>query len=323
MSRFTRNTVILAKIEPTPGTDSVPAGATDALLVSNPSFKLNVVNVDRDIVRPYFGASEQLAGTKTVENGFEIEVVGSGTAGDAPGWGPVLRGCAFAETLTSTVRADYVPLTDAQEALTLYTYRSGARHKSLGSRGKVSISMKVGELPKLRFQYIGLYGGIAAATPSGVDFTGFQTPQIPTNANSTPINLGGAVNLDALAPVITGGTAFPSLGIELDLGNDVPMTALIGGETVDVTDRKLTGKITFDLSAADEVTQEGLVLANTLTTLSFLHGTVAGKKVLIYLPQVQLTNPQDDDLNGRLLKTYDLTCPPTSAGNDEIHIITF
>lgn len=325
MSRFVRNTVLLAKIEATYGTDSVPAGATDAILLSNPSFKLNTNNVDRDIVRPYFGASENLVGTKWLETGWESEAVGGGTAGTPPPIGTLIRACAMAEAATATVRTDYTPITDAQESLSMYVYRSGARHKSLGSRGKISLSMKEGEIPKFNFQMMGLYGGIAAATPAGVDFSGFQTPQVVTNTNTVEMKLGSSVNIDALAPVISGGTAYPSLGIELDWGLNVPLTPLIGSETIDVTDRKVTGKITLDLSAADEVTEEGLVLANTLTSLTLSHGTVAGKKMLVYLPRMQLTNPQDTDLNGRLLKTYDLIAVPTLAtgGNDEIHIIFF
>lgn len=325
MSRFIRNTTVLAKIETTYGTDSVPTGGANAILLSNPSFKLNTNNVDRDIVRPYFGASEQLVGTKWLETGWESEAVGGGTAGTPPPIGPLLRACAMAERAVATIRTDYTPLTDTQESLSLYVYRSGARHKSLGTRGKISLNMKEGEIPKFVFQMMGLYGGIAAATPSGVDFSSFQTPQVVTNTNTVEMKLGSTVNIDDLAPVVTSGTAYPSLGLEIDWGLNVPLTPLIGSETIDVTDRKLTGKVTLDLSAADEVTEEGLVLANTLTSLTLSHGTTAGNKVLVYLPRVQLTNPQDTDLNGRLLKSYDLINVPSLAvgGNDEIHVIFF
>ena len=51
------------------------------------------------------------------------------------------------------------------------------------------------------------------------------------------------------------------------------------------------------------------------------HGTVAGNKVLLYLPSVQFINPSNFELNGRLLNGYDLRCVPTS-GNDEVRIVT-
>lgn len=325
MPRFTRNTVVLAKTEVTYGTDLVPVG-TDAILVSNPSFKLSTNNVKRDFVRPYFGASEELVGTRWIENGFEVELVGGGTAGTPPPWGPLVEACAFAKDIEATVRVDYLPLTDVQPSLSIYSFHSGVRHKALGSRGKLSIGMKQGDIPKLRFQFMGLYGGVAAFDPTGVDFSDFPTPQVVTDANSTQMKLGATVNLDNLAPVITGGVAYPSLGIELDLGLEVPMTALVGGETIDVTDRQVTGKVTLDLTAAQDVTFEGDVLANTLTSISFLHGTVVGRKALVYLPRVQLVNPADEDLNGRMLRTFDFFGIPTqgaSGGNDEVRIILF
>lgn len=321
MSRFTRNTVVLAEIESVYGTDVVPTGA-DAVLMSNPSHKLTTNNVKRDIIRPYFGNSEELVGTKYLETSLEAEFVGGGTAGTAPAWGKLLRGCAFAETVEAATRVDYLPVTDVQESLSMYIYRSGALRKSLGSRGKLSIAMKVGEIPKLKFAMMGLYGGLTAADPSGVDFTAWTVPTVVTHANSVKLYIGSTLNATG-APVVTGGTQFPSLGIELDLGLDVPLTALVGGETIDVTNRALAGKVTLDLTAAQEVTNEAIVLANTLQSICFIHGTAAGKKVGVFAPSMQFTNPADQELNGRRLITYDLIGVPSAAGNDELRIFTF
>lgn len=322
MGRNTRNTVILAKAETTYGVDASPTGS-DAVLVSNPSSKLGTNNARRGFVRPYFGASEELVGTKWRDMAFNCELVGSGTAGTAPQWAPLVKACGFQEILETGVRADYAPLTDEQPSVTLYAFMAGARQKALGARGKLTLGMKQGEIPELRFAFTGLDGGIAVANPSGVDFGGWQTPQVVTNANSTVLNLGGTVNLDDDVPVVTGGVGYPSLGLELDLGIEVPFTPLVGGESVDVTERQVSGRITLDLTATQEVAMEGGVIANTLTSIAFLHGTVAGKKVLVYLPRVQLINPADEDLNGRLLKSYDIVGVPNASGNDELRIITF
>jgi hypothetical protein len=316
-----RKTTILAKKEGAYGTDSIPTGAANAILVSEPSFKLVTQNAKRDIVRDYFGNSEELVGTKYVESSFKVEVAGSGTAGTPPAWAALLEACAFDGTPEGVIRVNYLPTTDVQDSVSQYFYRSGVRHISLGQRGKVTIGMKVGEIPKFAFTMMGLYGGVAAANPAGVDYTDFVTPKVVTDSNSLDLVIGGTVN-SAGAPVITGGTAYPSLGIELDLGLDVPFTALVGGETIDVTDRQLTGKLTVDVTAAQEVALEADVLANTMHSIAFQHGTVAGNRVLVYLQQVQFTNPQDEELNGRLLKTYDLVVPPL-VGNDEIQIIVF
>ena len=321
MSRFTRNTVMLSKAEGVYGTDSVPTGA-EAVLMSNPSFKLVTQNVDRNLVRPYFGNSEQLAGTKWLEHGGDVELVGSGTAGDPPAWKDLILACAMDTVEEAGVRVDYTPITDNQASVSNYVYKSGVLHKALGSRGKLSINMRQGEIPKLVFQFLGLYGGVSAAVPAGIDFGAYLVPQVVNNTNSTQLKLGATVN-DTGAPVVTGGTPYPSLGLELDLGHEVPLTALVGGETIDVTDRKLTGKVTLDLTAAQEVTQEAAVLANTLQAVTFVHGTAAGKKVLVHCPKMQFTNPQYDDLNGRQLLTYDLVGVPDGDGNNELRIVLF
>ena len=77
-----------------------------------------------------------------------------------------------------------------------------------------------------------------------------------------------------------------------------------------------------DLTAAQEVGLEADVLANTLHAVTFLHGTVAGKKVIAHAPFMQFTNPTYDDLNGRQLVSYDLIGVP-SVGNDELRLIVF
>ena len=48
MARYVRNTVVLAKVESTYGTDSTPTGTANSMLVSNLSINpLNAGNVDR------------------------------------------------------------------------------------------------------------------------------------------------------------------------------------------------------------------------------------------------------------------------------------
>lgn len=111
MPRYIRNTVILAKVEVTAGTDAVPTGGADAVLVSDVSITpLDATNIDRSLIRAFFGASDQLVGTSFVRCSFTVELAGSGTAATAPQWGDLLLGCAFAEALLATPnRVEYTP----------------------------------------------------------------------------------------------------------------------------------------------------------------------------------------------------------------------
>ena len=98
MALLTRKRLILAETEGSYGVDPSPDGA-DAILVRD----LNITPqqsdvVNRDLVRPYLGASEQLLANTRVECTFSVELAGSGTAGTAPRFGKVLKACALAET---------------------------------------------------------------------------------------------------------------------------------------------------------------------------------------------------------------------------------
>jgi hypothetical protein len=102
MPLLARKRVLLARIETTYGTDPNPTGAADAILVRNMSVTPQEADlVDRDLVRPYIGRSEQLpAGIRAMVD-FEVEIAGVATAGQAPGWGSLMRACAFSQTLTA------------------------------------------------------------------------------------------------------------------------------------------------------------------------------------------------------------------------------
>jgi hypothetical protein len=100
MALLNRKRTILAKIQPTPGQDSVPTGSANAILVRALDVQpLNAANVSRDLVRAYYGASDQLAASVSVACTAEVELAGSGSAGTtAPAWGVLLRACGFSET---------------------------------------------------------------------------------------------------------------------------------------------------------------------------------------------------------------------------------
>ena len=318
MSRFVRNTAILAKVEATYGTDATPTGAANALLVSNLSIDYKFNNVGRDLVRPFFGGSDQLAGTRNIEIGFEVELSGSGAAGTAPAWGPLLQACGMTETVSAGNRVEYLPNTDgsAAKSLSIYFHDDGLVHKVFGARGTVEAKMEMGGRPVLSCKFVGLDGGASAVSNPTLTLTAWKAPVIITDPNAADITLGCTYSAGALS----GGTTYPSKGLTFNLGNEVKHIPLLGGESVDITSREATGKISLDLTAAQEATAITDVTANTTISLGFQFGMAAGYKVLIHAPVVQRTNPKKEELDGRRLIGYDLRFLP-SAGNDELRIV--
>jgi hypothetical protein len=322
MGRLIRKTVILAGIEATYGAGSVLTGALNALVASNLSVNpLNAQNVDRDIIREYLGGSEQLVGTSYKECSFDVELVGSGTAGTAPAWGKLLRMIGFAEILTATTRVDYVPISDLFESGVIEWYDDGVMHKLLGVRGTASLKMNVGEKPVLSFKLMGLDGGDSVAGLPATTTTAWKVPQVVNNANTGDLIFGGT-HATAVTPVIAAGTPYPSEGLTVEFGIVTPFAPMLGGETIDLTERKVTGAVKLELTAVQEIAFLADVKAAALTTIGLQHGTVVGNKVLVWMPSVQRVDPTKEDKNGKRLLGYKLNINPAS-GNDEIRIVCF
>lgn len=322
MTRPIRKTLILAKLEgATYGVDASPAN-TDWLLVSNQSINpLVASNVDRGVLRNSLGGSEQLVGTKYVECSFDIEIAGSGTATTPPAWGKLVQACGFTQTV-QTASVDYTPITTmgSNTSLTICYYLDGQLHKLLGARGTFSMEMGVGEKPVFRFRFLGLDGGLTAATNPTISGDPWKTPLIISEPNTGDVTLG-AITYTSATGVLSGGTAYVSRGLSIDVGNNVQHVPLLGRETVDITARDAVGRVSFDLTAAQAVTFMADVLSNTTTGLGLTHGTTDGNIVVVHAPKVQRISPGVEDLNGNAFHTYQLRLIPT-VGDDELRIVS-
>jgi hypothetical protein len=316
MGRYARNSAILAKIEATEGVDAAPTGAANALLVSEQTINpLNAQNVDRALVRPFFGGSEQLVGVAYKEATFTTEVAGSGAAGTAPAWGALLIACGMAETVAAGL-VSYQPDTPAAaRSATIHYLDDGVRHALLGARGTVQFALQVGERPTMAWSFQGRDGGDVVAAAPALTLTAWKPPVVVKAGNTVDVKFG-ATYADG---VVAGGTAIISRGLSLDLGNVVTFTPLLSAESVDITGRAVVGSIELDLTPTQEVQFLDDVKANVVRSIAFEHGPGAGHTVGFFLPAVQLINPKKVELNGRRLIGFDLRAVPV-AGNDDIVI---
>ena len=320
MPRLIRKTVILAKVETVTGTDSAPTGTANALQVSNLSITpLEANNIDLDYIRAFFGNTESLVGAASVQCSFSVNLAGAGAAATAPPWGALMLGCGNSETLglTAAVRVEYQPVTDILKTLTIYWYDDGVLHKLIGCFGTVQLMAKSGEAPMLTFNFTGIDGGVTAVANVAPTLTAWKTPVPITKANVTDIQIGCTYTAGALS----AGTAYNSTGLTLDWGNAVAFAPLLTTEQVVLTDRKMVGTLSLDLTAAQEVSMMATVKSNATQSIGFVIGNTTGNKIMLHMPAVQLINPKKEDFNGMRLIGFDMRVLPVS-GNDELRIVS-
>lgn len=308
MPLLSRKRTILAKTEVTYGVDPTPTGAANAILVRNLNITpLNAELVSRDLVRPYLGASEQLLASSYVTVEFEVEMAGSGTAGTAPAYGPLLLACGMAATTSAGVSVTYAPVSASFGSATIYYNIDGVLHKVTGARGNVEMNIEVGQIPVFRFTFTGLYNAPTDTAAPAVTYTAFQTPLAANSDNTSAFSL------------YSYSGALQSLNVNLN--NAINYRTLIGAEDVLMTDRQVSGTAVFEAPTVAEKDYWSLALGSTLGNMGITHGTTAGNRVEIASTRAKVNNPSYQDSNGIHMLQTPFNLVPSTAGNDEISIV--
>ena len=307
MPLYTRKRLILAEIEATYGTDPVPTGA-EAILVRNLEITpLQAETVSRNLVRPYLGQSEQLLAQTRVEVTFEVELAGSGTAGTAPAYGPVLRSCGLSETISAGTSVTYAPESSGFESTTIYFFNDGIRHKVTGCRGTFNLSAEVGQIPFISFTMTGIYNAPTDETAPSPTYSNQASPLIFKNGNTSSFS------------IFSYSGCLQSLSF--DIANSVIYRELVGcTKEVIITDRVPAG--TCVIEAPLIATKDFFTIANGSSTgsISFLHGTTAGNRVTFTAAQSDINSPTYSDMDGIQMLNLPFIATPTSAGNNELSL---
>lgn len=98
-----RKKLILFGLESSYNTDPTLTGSANAILTKNlaiNTFQGNKAALNYD--RPYLAADKQLYTGPYTTISFDVDLAGSGTAGAAPGYAPLLKACGFTETVNAT-----------------------------------------------------------------------------------------------------------------------------------------------------------------------------------------------------------------------------
>jgi len=308
MALLLRKRLILIETESSYGTDPTPTGA-DAVLVRD----LNITPqqsdvVNRDVVRPYLGASEQLLANTRVECSFSVELAGSGAAGTAPQYGKALQACGLSEVIDAGVSVTYAPVSSSFSSVTIYYNIDGLRHKVTGCRGTFSINCTVGEIPTIDFTFTGVYVAPDDSALPSATYANQASPLIFKNGNTSSFQLlsfAGALQ-----------------AFSFDLGNNLVYRELVGGtKEVLLTDRAGTGSTTIEaVSIASKDYFAAALTDTSLGNLDFTHGSTAGNIVDFASTRVDIGDVSYSDQDGIAMFNIPYTCVPSTSGNDEFEL---
>lgn len=300
-----RKKVFLFKIETTYGTDAVPTGALNAILATGVKFEpMKGSDVNRDLDLPYLGNQGTIPAELHATFSGKVELATSGTAGTAPAWGPLLRACGVAQTVSAGVSVTYNPITDNHESGSLYLYIDGTLYKALGVRGDGKFTVNAQGIPYFEFELTGLFTQPAESANPAATLTAFQKPKVASKLN-TP-----TFTINAVAMVMRT--------FEMTLGNKVEPRFLIPVEEILITDRAEMIKTQVQADLLSVIDPFALALAQTDVAVNLVHGTVAGSILTLNAPAAQMQRPQGaEEAQGIKEWPLSLMPKPTGAGNNQ------
>lgn len=298
--------ILLAKIQPDPAVDPVPDGSNAIVTKGLKVVPYDGNKVSRDIDRDALGNDLEFNTAPNVKITFGVELAASGTAGVAPGWGPILRACGFSEVVTLDTDVVYEPVSEGFEAVALYIPHNGQLHKATNARGTVKFGLSSGGMPEMQFEFTGQWHApVVAPPPVGIDTSAFETP-LPVNSVNTTLNIAGY--------------AAKAESVDIDIANSVVFRDVMGSQEVLITDRAPAGSMTIeapDLATKDFFAASASHAGVTLYPLVVEHGKTAGQIVNLSAPTVQLSGIDMGDSDGILTYSMNTRLIPTDAGDDE------
>lgn len=316
MALFSRKRILLVKLESTYGTPETPTGS-DAILVRNLDITpIESDVVSRDLVRPYFGGSDQLLANTRVSCSFEVELAGTGDNTDqaalTPAYDSCLRACGMTSDLTDNTKVKYKPISSfasANTGATIVYNLDGVQHKVSGARGTFTISGAAGEIPVITFEMTGIYSSPTDTSALTPDYTSQAAPLIFKEGNTTNFSFFGH----------SGKLSSVSLGCN----NQIVYRELIGSNSKEVliTDRAPSGDVVIE--AVTMATKDFFTTALGTSTgvLTFQHGTVSGNRVTVTANQCDISSPSYGDEDGIAMLNLPFIALPSSSGNDDFELV--
>lgn len=301
--------LLLAKLETAYGIDPTLTGANNTILATDVNLRpMEGEDVPRNLIQQYLGGQATIpAGLRTVIE-FSTELAGSGEAGAAPAWGPLLRACAMAEVIVADTSVTYTPISEAMESLFIKFWIGSTLHAIKGARGTGVFTVNAQGIPSIRWTFTGLWVLPAeVARPAGVT-TAFMKPQIASTANT---------------PVFTVN-ALPLVGrsFSLNFANQIEPRFLLGKDQIVIPDRAEALDLVCEATPVTTFNPYALAESQARIPAVITHGTIVGSIITLNAPTCQVKRPTGYQQNQGVAEwPLNLSPLPTDAGNDQFSIV--
>lgn len=305
--------VILAKIEATYGTDSVPSPADDAVLVESPNWSMSGMRmVDRPMVTASIDTKQAVYAGALKQVTFDVELKGTGSAYSAtnyPEVSAILRSCRFAENIVVTGGSEsvtYLPSSASLESCTIYYYQDGTRHVLTGCRGNMSLNLEAGGIGKMSFTMTGHFSAMTDAALPSPSYLVTVPPPI----------IGGGFSVDGYGAVIAA--------LSLDMSNTIAtppdFNAADGYAAVQITKRDPNGSFDPEATTVSVASFEADLLSGKQMALTTgVIGVNQYNRFSVVMPTIAYRDMSPGDRDG--VRIYEMPFGAgIGTGDDEVSI---
>lgn len=302
--------VIAAKTEATYGQDAAPTLAADAVLTRNYSTKpVEVDRVQRPLDNQKYGATKTAPSNHRATSTYEVEVAGSGTAGQAPAWMRLNNACGMAlPVIEAGVSATQKFAQPSEEpgSLTEYDWVDNQLRKKVGQRGTFRMMFNAGDYAYLTYDMLAMLppNPRSVEVPQAADFSDWPEPLEVNDAN-TLLTLGGFAAITR------------SLEITANVG--INLRSLIGARYVNRGNHAATGRLVVEAPSVAVRDYLADLATGDLLPLALTHGTEAGNIVQIAADAAEITDISEANEDDKLMFNIDLSFT-TDGGADDLLI---
>ncbi|MBN9530517.1 MAG: hypothetical protein J0H82_30195 [Alphaproteobacteria bacterium] len=186
--------MVLGMIEPTYADPAAtPTSASNMILLKDVDLTpIDGQTVERGLVQPAYGNQGKMLTGNHTKLTFKVEIAGSGAAGTAPLYDPLLQGCGLSPTVMAagTTAAAAVP---AETAVGRFTYAATAPYTGAVDRVVTLTCTTAGASGVATFTVSSPAGlGLAAVNTAGVVMTTGMAFALANGATITPAAIGTA-----------------------------------------------------------------------------------------------------------------------------------